>query len=179
MQLEDYEYKADFTLIIGRDFNGDALKVDGTEFFPAGLPDANVPADAAATVGGNDAKKRTATGLARLLQEHNGGNVVVIDLRQLSMWTDFFVIATITSAARLSGLQRRIKEFADENNLPILRRPQENGAGRRLGHLRFGFYGGASDDGSAAFVLRIRKTHVRWRPDQAATSGGGKIAGRH
>jgi ribosome-associated protein len=72
-------------------------------------------------IGGDDAEKSAAIGLARLLREHNGGDVVVIDLRPLSMWTDFFVIATVTSGTHMSGLQRRIKEFADENNLPILR----------------------------------------------------------
>jgi ribosome-associated protein len=58
--------------------------------------------------------------LGRLLHEHKGVDVVVIDLRELSMWTDFFVIATVTSGAHLLGLQRRVKDFAVENNLPVL-----------------------------------------------------------
>ncbi|MDR2803692.1 MAG: ribosome silencing factor [Treponema sp.] len=62
----------------------------------------------------------TAMDLGRLLHEHNGVDVVIIDLRELSMWTDFFVIATVTSGAHLLGLQRRIKDFAVENSLPIL-----------------------------------------------------------
>jgi ribosome-associated protein len=59
--------------------------------------------------------------LGRLLKEHKGGDVVVIDMRPLSMWTDFFVIATASSGAHLSGLQRQIKEFAAKNGLPMLR----------------------------------------------------------
>jgi ribosome-associated protein len=47
--------------------------------------------------------------------------VVVLDLRPLSMWTDFFVIATAGSGAHLSGLQRQIKEFAVKNRLTIIR----------------------------------------------------------
>jgi ribosome-associated protein len=58
--------------------------------------------------------------LGRLLKEHKGGDVVVIDMRPLSMWTDFFVIATASSGAHLSGLQRQIKEFAVKNGLPLL-----------------------------------------------------------
>ncbi|MDR2097526.1 MAG: ribosome silencing factor [Spirochaetaceae bacterium] len=58
--------------------------------------------------------------LGRLLKEHKGGDVAVIDLRPLSMWTDFFVIATASSGAHLSGLQRQIKEFAVKNRLSLL-----------------------------------------------------------
>jgi ribosome-associated protein len=66
------------------------------------------------------AEQALALELGRLLEEHKGGDVVVIDLRLLSMWTDFFVIATATSGVHLSGLQRQIKEFAAKNKLPIL-----------------------------------------------------------
>ena len=59
--------------------------------------------------------------LGRLLREYKGGDVVVIDLRPLSMWTDFFVIATASSGAHLSGLQRQIKEFAAKNGLSMPR----------------------------------------------------------
>lgn len=65
--------------------------------------------------------KAAAVELGRLLKEHKGGDVVVIDLRPLSMWTDFFVIATASSGVHLSGLQRQIKEFAAKNKLTILR----------------------------------------------------------
>ncbi|MDR1362868.1 MAG: ribosome silencing factor [Spirochaetaceae bacterium] len=58
--------------------------------------------------------------LGRLLKEHNGINVTLIDLRPLSIWTDFFLLATVTSATHLSGLQRRINEFALENKLTVL-----------------------------------------------------------
>jgi ribosome-associated protein len=114
----------------------DALKADEAEQVEAPV--------GAASDGGDDAEKRAAIGLARLLQEHNGGDVVVIDLRSLSMWTDFFVIATVTSGAHLAGLQRRIKEFADENNLPILR-----------GHRRT-----ARDDGWDIYDLGFMAVHL-------------------
>ncbi|MDR2445266.1 MAG: ribosome silencing factor [Spirochaetaceae bacterium] len=66
------------------------------------------------------AEQALALELGKLLDEHKGGDVVVIDLRPLSMWTDFFVIATAASSAHLSGLQRQIKEFATKNKLSIL-----------------------------------------------------------
>ncbi|MDR2343407.1 MAG: ribosome silencing factor [Spirochaetaceae bacterium] len=75
------------------------------------------------------AEQSVAVELGRLLKEHKGGDVVVIDLRPLSMWTDFFVIATASSGAHLSGLQRQIKEFAAENKLPILHGQKKLAAG--------------------------------------------------
>jgi ribosome-associated protein len=58
--------------------------------------------------------------LGRLLKEHKGGDVTLIDLRPLSIWTDFFIVVTVTSGAHLSGLQRHVNEFAHENKLPVL-----------------------------------------------------------
>jgi ribosome-associated protein len=58
--------------------------------------------------------------LGRLLKEHKGGDITLIDLRPLSIWTDFFIVVTVTSGAHLSGLQRRVNEFAHENELPVL-----------------------------------------------------------
>ncbi|MDR0409053.1 MAG: ribosome silencing factor [Spirochaetaceae bacterium] len=86
---------------------GDTLKTDST----------------VSTVGisGIKTDEAIAEELGRLLKEHKGGDVTLIDMRPLSVWTDFFLIATVTSGAHLSGLQRRVNEFASENNLPVLR----------------------------------------------------------
>jgi ribosome-associated protein len=75
------------------------------------------------------AEQAAALELGRLLKEHKGGDVAVIDLRPLSMWTDFFVIATASSGAHLSGLQRQVKEFAVKNGLTILRGQKKSAAG--------------------------------------------------
>ena len=64
--------------------------------------------------------------LGALLREHNGGDVVVMDLRQLNSWTDFFVIATVTSHTHIQGLLRHIKEFARDRDLEILRRRRKS-----------------------------------------------------
>ncbi|MDR3333532.1 MAG: ribosome silencing factor [Treponema sp.] len=67
--------------------------------------------------------------LGKLLREHRGGDVVVMDLRGLNTWTDFFVLATVTSRTHLQGLERHIKEFSQEKGIDILRKsPVPRGA---------------------------------------------------
>jgi ribosome-associated protein len=63
--------------------------------------------------------------LGSLLREHKGDNVVVLDLRTMNAWTDFFVIATATSNTHLDGLERHIKEFCNERGIEILRRSRK------------------------------------------------------
>jgi len=63
-----------------------------------------------------------ATALGSLLEDHKGADVVVIDLRAMNTWTDFFVIATVTSSTHLEGLDRHIKEFVHERDIEIIRR---------------------------------------------------------
>jgi ribosome-associated protein len=55
--------------------------------------------------------------LGKLLADHNGGDVIVMDMRQLNFWTDFFVIATVSSSTHLSGLERHIKEYSRERGV--------------------------------------------------------------
>jgi ribosome-associated protein len=62
-----------------------------------------------------------ALNLGKLIQEHRGIDVLVMDLREINSWTDFFVVATVTSNTHVQGLQRHIKEFAREQDLEILR----------------------------------------------------------
>ena len=60
--------------------------------------------------------------LGKLLDDHKGQDTVVMDMRSLGFWTDFFVITTAASGTHLSGLERHIKDFAAEKGLDILRR---------------------------------------------------------
>jgi ribosome-associated protein len=66
--------------------------------------------------------KETAIGLAKLLSDHNGGDSLAMDLSGLNAWTDFFVIATVTSSTHLQGMHKHIKEYAAANGADILRR---------------------------------------------------------
>jgi ribosome-associated protein len=60
--------------------------------------------------------------MGKLLAGHNGLNVVVMDMRSLNFWTDFFIIATVTSNTHLSGLERHIKDYTREKGMDILHR---------------------------------------------------------
>jgi len=63
-----------------------------------------------------------AISLGKLLHEHNGSDVVVMDMRPLDFWTDFFVIVTATSNTHMSGLERHIKEYIRTHDLEIYHR---------------------------------------------------------
>lgn len=66
-----------------------------------------------------------ARALAKIIAEHKGQNVVVMDLRPLNTWTDFFIISTVSSSTHQQGLQRHIKEFAQMEQIDILRRQRK------------------------------------------------------
>lgn len=66
--------------------------------------------------------------LGQLLVEHKGQKVVVLDLRSLNTWTDFFIIATTTSYTHQQGLHKYIKEYAANKNLTILHRHRRSPA---------------------------------------------------
>jgi len=73
----------------------------------------------------DDTLQSKAADLGKLLDEHHGGEVVVMDMRSLNFWTDFFILATVTSNTHLAGLERHIKDFARESGLEILRRSRK------------------------------------------------------
>jgi ribosome-associated protein len=51
-----------------------------------------------------------ALALAAQIADHNGGDVVVLDVAAQAGWTDRFVIATATSSTHLLGLARLVDE---------------------------------------------------------------------
>ena len=63
--------------------------------------------------------------LGKLLDDHRGGEVVVMDMGPLNFWTDFFIITTVTSNTHLMGLERHIKDYAREEGLEILHRSRK------------------------------------------------------
>ncbi|MDR1105350.1 MAG: ribosome silencing factor [Treponema sp.] len=72
--------------------------------------------------------RETALALGKLLAGHRCADVTVLDLSRLDAWTDFFVIATVSSGAHLSGLERHIGDFSRERALEILRRSRRTRA---------------------------------------------------
>jgi ribosome-associated protein len=59
--------------------------------------------------------------LGKILAEHRAGDVTVMDMRSLNMWTDFFIVATVSSSVHMQGLQRHIRDFCAEQGVEILR----------------------------------------------------------
>lgn len=70
-------------------------------------------------------QNKTALELGKLLADHRGVEVVVMDMRDLNFWTDYFIIATVTSDTHSMGLERHIKEFVRERGLEIYRRSRK------------------------------------------------------
>ena len=60
-----------------------------------------------------------ADALGELLKEHKGQDVSVLDLRKYHSWTDFFVIATVSSRTHMDGLERHIKDHCHERKIDI------------------------------------------------------------
>ena len=60
--------------------------------------------------------------LGNLLRDHRGMDALVMDLRAMGTWTDFFVIATASSDAHLDGLERHVRDFCHDRGMDILRR---------------------------------------------------------
>ena len=48
--------------------------------------------------------------IARFLASSKASDVVVLDLREANIWTDFFVIATVSSPTHASGLENSLVE---------------------------------------------------------------------
>jgi len=61
-----------------------------------------------------------AESLAELLGEHKGQNILMLDLRTFNIWTDFFILATVSSSTHMDGLEKHIKEFCRERETDIL-----------------------------------------------------------
>ncbi|MCL2765078.1 MAG: ribosome silencing factor [Treponema sp.] len=61
----------------------------------------------------------SAAALAALLQENNGQDVCLLDLRGISNWTDFFIIATATSKTHMDGLERHVRELCHKKDMDI------------------------------------------------------------
>jgi len=63
--------------------------------------------------------KEEVLAICTLLEEHKGGDVIALDLRELHSWTDFFIIVTVTSGAHLQGLVRHIIDYARGQELKL------------------------------------------------------------
>ena len=76
--------------------------------------------------------------LGKLLRDFKGENVVVLDLRDKNIWTDFFVIATISSGKQAGGLEGKIMEAAKEMQIEEYRTIRKSPDGDEWKLLDFG-----------------------------------------
>lgn len=60
-------------------------------------------------------------GVVRILEEKKGENILVLDMSKVSTVADYFILVSGTSTPHLQALSREVEEFADENNIPLLR----------------------------------------------------------
>src|SRR6056297_1732697 len=60
--------------------------------------------------------------IGRVIDEHKGADTVVIDVREQSSWTSFFVISTVYSVGHLKGLTRHIKNLLRDTDVNVLHR---------------------------------------------------------
>jgi ribosome-associated protein len=67
-----------------------------------------------------DTARDDALAIARLLEEHRGEDVVVLDVGEMAGWTDYFVIATVASGTRRRGLLRLLQEFLESRRIEPL-----------------------------------------------------------
>jgi ribosome-associated protein len=89
-----------------------------------------------------DTARIDALAVARLLVEHRSEDVLVLDVGEAAGWTDYFVIATVASAARRRGVLRAVGAYLEARDIPPLNRlqPEEEGwilmdCGRLVIHL--------------------------------------------
>ncbi len=78
-----------------------------------------------------DTSRTDALAVARLLEEHRGEDVLVLDVGEAAGWTDYFVIATVASAARRRGMLRALGDYLEARDIPRLNRrhPADEGEG--------------------------------------------------
>jgi ribosome-associated protein len=74
--------------------------------------------------------ERIADEVTQLLTEHRALNPVKLDLRRFNIWTDFFVVAGVTSTAHLDGLKRHLEEWAVENRVAFRRGNRRDKSGK-------------------------------------------------
>lgn len=65
------------------------------------------------------ALREQALAIAQVLEDGKGEAVTVIDVTGLTSWTDYFVIATIHSAAHWQGLAKQVLDYAKAHDLQV------------------------------------------------------------
>ena len=67
----------------------------------------------------NMTMEQKALELARLIKDGKGEDLVVLDISELNSWTDYFVIATVSSAVQSQGIQKQVKDALKDLELEV------------------------------------------------------------
>ena len=73
------------------------------------------------TVNKADANYQLALELAQKFSEHMGENTLVLDLREICSFTDYFVLTTARSARHLMSLSQLCSELLKEKGLSVIK----------------------------------------------------------
>lgn len=82
--------------------------------------------------------EKAALAFGSLLQDLKAESVAVLDLREAHIWTDFFVIATVSSGKQAGGLESKLMEAAKEMNIEEYRTIRKSPDGDEWKLLDFG-----------------------------------------
>ena len=82
--------------------------------------------------------EQAAVQFGSLLHDLKADSVVVLDLRSANIWTDFLVIATVTSGKQATGLENRIMEAAHTLHIEEYRTVRKKSDGEEWKLLDFG-----------------------------------------
>ena len=63
--------------------------------------------------------KEMALEIAKLMEDGKGTDVCVLDVSELNSWTDYFVIAAVSSGPHWQGLYKEIKDYIKDTDLEI------------------------------------------------------------
>ena len=63
--------------------------------------------------------KEMALEIAKLMEDGKGTDVCVLDVSELNSWTDYVVIATVSSGPHWQGLYKEIKDYIKDTDLEI------------------------------------------------------------
>jgi len=55
--------------------------------------------------------------IAKLLEDHKGEDTVVLNLKDLCSWTDYFVITTVRSQTHMRGLLKHLDSYFNEHSI--------------------------------------------------------------
>lgn len=82
--------------------------------------------------------EKAALAFGTLLQDLKAESVAVLDLREANIWTDFFVIATVSSGKQAGGLEGKLMEAAKEMQIEEYRTIRKSPDGDEWKLLDFG-----------------------------------------